>query len=121
MYIACIVLVLLAGCVLWVGIRLRRLVPKRWMIAQGEWLGPALRFAPHRYRYRTPDGVERVGQTAVQVLWRAPFGGKCLVAYDPEDHSRSHPAQLRSGGTLLTVVGAGAAVCGVVLLVIALS
>lgn len=120
MYIACFVLVLVAGFVVFAGVRVRGLVPKHWVPVRGEWSGPALRFAPHPYRYRTPDGIERTGTSTVKVTWRSPYGGSCLVAYDPEDPARSQPAQLRRNGTALIAVGACAAVAGGALLVVAL-
>lgn len=121
MYIACVMLIIASGFVVLAGIRVRRLVPKHWATVRGEWVGPALRFSPHPFRYRTADGVERSGQTRVKVVWRAPYGGSCLVAYDPENPTHAQPAQLRWNGTLLIVVGALAAVASVALLVVALA
>lgn len=121
MYIACFVLIVVAGFVALAGVRVRGLVPKHWATVRGEWAGPALQFAPHPYRYRTPDGIDRTGTSAVKVVWRSPYGGTCLVAYDPENPARSQPAQLRWNGTLLIGVGACAAVAGVALLVVALA
>lgn len=120
MSIACVAMILLGGVVVLVGIRVRTLVPKHWPTVRGHWIGPALQFSPSRYAYRTPDGVERGGSTSVRVLWRSPLGGTCEVAYDPEDLSRSHPAQLRGNGTVLIIVGGCAAASGAVLLALAL-
>lgn len=115
MYIACVMLIIAAGLVVLAGVRVRRLVPRHWATVRGEWIGPALRFSSHQYRFRTPDGVERFGQTRVKVL-RALYGGSCVVAYDPTNPTHAHPAQLRRNGTLLIVVGVLAAGAGVVLL-----
>lgn len=121
MFVACFVLVVLSCFVVFAGLRIRALVPKHWMIVQGEWVGPALQFSAHPYRYRTPDGVERIGSTRVKIVWRWPYGGGCLVAYDPEQPASSQPAQLRWNGTMLIIVGACCAVAGVAMLVVALS
>lgn len=120
-FIACIMLVVVAGFVVLAGIRLRRAAPKHWLTARGEWVGPALRHAPQRYQYRTPDGSWHEGTTRVKVFWRPPHGGLCQVAYDPANPARSQPAQLRLGGTVLIGTGILAAVAGVVLLAIALA
>lgn len=120
MYIACVMVIVAAGFVVLAGIRVRGLVPKHWASVRGEWIGPALRFSPHQYRFRAPDGVERFGQTRVKVVWRAPHGGSCLVAYDPANPASSAPAQLRWNGALLIAVGGLAAVAGAVLLGFAL-
>ncbi|UTX53770.1 DUF3592 domain-containing protein [Leucobacter aridicollis] len=120
MYIACFALIAVSGVVILAGLRVRRLVPKHWATVPGDWIGPALQFSPHPYRYRTPDGVERTGSSRVKVVWRAPFGGNCLVAYDPQNPATSQPAQLRTNGTLLIAVGAFAAIAGVALLAVSL-
>ncbi|WP_461640644.1 hypothetical protein [Leucobacter sp. BZR 635] len=108
-------LIIASGFVVLAGVRLRRLVPKHWETVRGEWIGPALRFSSHQYRFRTPDGVERFGQTRVKVL-RAVYGGACVVAYDPTDPTHAHPAQLRRNGTLLIIIGVLAAGASAVLL-----
>ncbi|MGO2141734.1 MAG: hypothetical protein ACTH30_15150 [Leucobacter sp.] len=120
MYIACIVLIVVAGFVVLAGVRVLRSVPKHWPTVRGEWAGPALQFSPHQYRYRTPDGFERSGETAVKVMLRPLYGGACVVAYDPESPWVSKPAQLRWNGAVLICVGVFAAVAGAVFLGIAL-
>lgn len=118
MFIACIMLIIVGGFVIFTGIRVRALVPRRWNIVLGEWLGPALRHAPHRYRYWTPDGAEHTGETRVKVFWRPQYGGSCRVAYDSANPGRSQPAQLRGNGAVLVCVGLFAALAGVVFLAI---
>lgn len=121
MSLACIMLLIAGACIVLAGIRVRGLVPQHWETVDGEWLGPALRHAPQRYRYRSLDGVERTGETRLKVFWRAQYGGRCQVAYDLADQARSQPTQLRGNGTVLIAVGVVAAVAAVAFLIAALT
>lgn len=121
MFIVAFMLVITGGLVAFAGFRVWALVPSHWTRVEGRWIGPSLRWSPSRYEYVTAEGVGRSGVARVKVMFRPPYGGTCVVAYDPADPSRSHPAQLRWNGGVLIAVGVVCAVAGVVFSALALA
>nr|WP_217183839.1 hypothetical protein [Streptomyces sp. AC495_CC817] len=103
------------GVVAFAGHRVRASVPRHWQRTVGRWSGPNLRWSPARYDYTTPDGVIRSGTARVRVMFRPTYGGSCVVAYDPDEPSRSQPAQLRGNGGVLMAIGLAAMVSGLLL------
>ncbi|UOR01508.1 hypothetical protein MUN77_15475 [Leucobacter allii] len=121
MTIAACMLVIVGGLVAFAGFRVRALVPAHWTRVTGQWIGPSLRWSPSPYAYVTTEGVGHSGVARVRVMFRPPTGGTCVVAYDPADPSRSHPAQLRWNGGVLIAVGVVCAIAGSAFAVLALA